>query len=570
MAGLFKARELVRGCGRFSRYLGAEGSGTVPLVALRSEVALSNWTAGQSSGTRAWLKAQGHAKHAAGRLTLVPRLADGPVADSSAADADGGVDTAVLSLGSGGAAGGGAEVLEAFGALPRRMVPATGHTIQLDSRSGGTEEQLEPHELEAAALGWALGSYTFGKAQLGLGVRKGGDAVSNRLAWPATLDSSVRARVSHAASSTYLVRDLINVPAALLSPAALEEATRAVAAEVAPIAGSADVRVAVGCELLSGDSCFGPGKIFPMVWAVGRAAGTDLGDPFAPRLIELTWAPPPPAAGEELPLVTIVGKGVTFDTGGLDLKPAAGMRHMKKDMGGAAQALGLARMVMLGKLRVRLRLLLPAAENAVGPGAFRPGDVLACRRPGFSVEVGNTDAEGRLLLADALWEATEVEEKGGAGGGSGGARPALVIDCATLTGARTVALGGALPPFFCNDDDVAAVLEREAAAAADPLWRLPLWRPYRSWLASSVADINHISEGGKGAGAITAALFLEEFLAPEGGGEDGEGAKKPSWVHVDFQGWNDSTSGERVKGGEAMGMRALFGLVESVANGELG
>ena len=220
-------------------------------------------------------------------------------------------------------------------------------------------------------------------------------------------------------------------------------------------------------------------------------------------------------------------------------------------MAGAAQALGLAHLVAQSKVNVRLRILLPVAENAIGASALRPGDVLRCRRPDYSVEIGNTDAEGRLLLADALWEATEDE------------RPSLVIDIASLTGARTVALGNALPPFFSNDDRVAAVLEGSATRDADPMWRLPLWQPYRSWIKSSIADVCHIAERGSGAGAVTAALFLQQFLAPGRGTDDG--ALQPRWIHVDFSGWNDATEGERVKGGEAMGLRALFGLVEAVA-----
>ena len=274
-------------------------------------------------------------------------------------------------------------------------------------------------------------------------------------------------------------------------------------------------------ETVSGDALLTAG--YPMIHAVGRASERP------PRLIDLRW-------GEaEAPKLTLVGKGVCFDSGGLDLKTADGMRLMKKDMGGAAHVLALAQAIMDAKLGVCLRVLVPAVDNAVSGAAFRPGDVVPTRA-GKTVEIGNTDAEGRLVLADALAEADSEA-------------PELVIDLATLTGAARVALGPDVGALFTDDDELAAALTATARAESDPLWRLPLWAPYRKLLDSDIADIDNISEGPHG-GAITAALFLQEFLK-----------KSTAWAHFDIMAWNRSARPGRPKGGEAVALRALYALV---------
>ena len=259
---------------------------------------------------------------------------------------------------------------------------------------------------------------------------------------------------------------------------------------------------------------------YPTIHAVGRASSR------APRLVDIVWG------DESAPKVTLVGKGVCFDTGGLDLKPASGMKMMKKDMGGAAITLGLAQAIMAANLPVRLRLLLPLVENSVSGNAMRPLDIVRTRK-GLTVEIGNTDAEGRLILCDALAEACTE-------------KPALLIDVATLTGAARVALGPELPALFCNDDEVAARLLAAGTAEDDPLWRMPLWRGYRRMLDSKAADLNNVSEGPH-AGAITAALYLQEFVEPG-----------ISWAHIDVMAWNQRTRPGRPEGGEAQTLRALY------------
>jgi len=315
------------------------------------------------------------------------------------------------------------------------------------------------------------------------------------------------------AEAVALVRDLVDTPAADMGPAELAAAVDGVARGF-----EAEVRITQGDALEQG---------YPMIAAVGRAAVRDR----APRLIELEWGHP------QHPRLAIVGKGVCFDSGGLDLKPSSAMLLMKKDMGGAAHALGLARLVMGARLPVRLHLLIPAAENAVAGNAFRPGDILRSRK-GLSVEIGNTDAEGRLLLGDALARAGEE-------------KPALILDFATLTGAARTALGPDLPALFANDDALAADFAAAAQAVSDPLWRLPLWADYGEMLKSTAADINNAGEGGM-AGAVTAALFLQRFV-PEG----------IPWAHLDTFAWRPSAKPGRPKGGDALGMRAAFALLQA-------
>ena len=312
--------------------------------------------------------------------------------------------------------------------------------------------------------------------------------------------------VERTVAGVALARDLINTPTNDMGPADLEVAVRALAK-----LHKAKVSVVLGDDLLK--------KNFPMIHAVGRASTV------APRLIDLRWG------RSAAPKVTLVGKGVCFDTGGLDIKPSSSMLLMKKDMGGAANVLGLASMLMAAKPDICLRVLIPAVENAIAGNAFRPGDVLPSRK-GITVEIGNTDAEGRLILADALTLADEEE-------------PELLIDMATLTGAARVALGPDIPPFYTNDEKLASDLAAASIATEDPMWRLPLWAPYRKKLSSKVADTNNVTTDGF-AGSITAALFLQRFVE-----------KAASWAHFDIYGWNPTEKPWSPVGGEAQCIRAL-------------
>jgi leucyl aminopeptidase len=363
--------------------------------------------------------------------------------------------------------------------------------------------RLEAGAPGAAALGWLLGQYRFDRYKKPTD-RKG----------PRILLTPDPARIEEAvllAEATGLVRDLVNTPASDLGPAELEAAVRAVAADC-----GAQVTVTSGAALDEG---------YPMVAAVGRAAAAGR----EPRLIELEWG------DQRHPRLALVGKGVCFDSGGLDIKPSAGMRLMKKDMGGAAHALALARLVMKNRLPVRLHLLIPAVENSVSGAAFRPGDVLRSRK-GLTVEVGNTDAEGRLILGDALARAAE---------GS----PEAILDFATLTGAARVALGPDLPALFANDEPLAEALLAGGTAVGDPLWRMPLWSGYEEMLASDVADVGNVSDAPM-AGAVTAALFLRKFV-PDG----------VPWAHLDTFAWRGSAKPGRPKGGDALGLRAAWSAV---------
>jgi leucyl aminopeptidase len=354
-----------------------------------------------------------------------------------------------------------------------------------------------------ATLGWLLAQYRFDR------YRKEKEAVGPRILLsprPAALDETVRV-----AAAVSLVRDLVNTPAGDLGPAEL-------AAAVEAVAKAHDAKF----TLTKGDAL---AESYPMIAAVGRAAGRGRG----PRLIEIEWGNP------DHPRVAFVGKGVCFDSGGLDIKPSSAMLLMKKDMGGAAHALALAQLVMQARLPVRLHLLIPAVENAVSANAFRPGDILASR-VGISVEIGNTDAEGRLVLADALARAGEE-------------KPVLILDFATLTGAARVALGPDLPALFANDDALAADLLAAGEKASDPIWRMPLWDGYSEMIKSSIADVNNAGEGGF-AGAVTAALFLRKFV-PNG----------VPWAHFDTFAWRPAAKPGRPKGGEALGLRAAWEML---------
>ncbi|MBM3618123.1 MAG: leucyl aminopeptidase family protein [Alphaproteobacteria bacterium] len=358
-------------------------------------------------------------------------------------------------------------------------------------------------DLQEAAIGWELATYRF--------KRSGKEKPKSypTLVVPKTVDL---ARVDAFAEGIILARDLVNRPANDLTPYALAEAAKAVAKQ-----HGAKFKVLKDKELLDAN--------YPLIHAVGRASDN------RPCLVDFQWG------DAKAPKVTLVGKGVCFDSGGLDIKPSGGMLLMKKDMGGAATVLGLAHAIMALKLPVRLRVLIPAVENSISANAFRPMDIITSRK-GLTVEIGNTDAEGRLILSDALAEA-DTE------------KPDLLIDFATLTGACRVALGADIPGFFTDDDKLAADITKASAEKLDALWRLPLWEGYRDNLNSDAADLNSASGGAYG-GAITAALYLKEFV---------EQAK--SWVHIDLMAWNQKSRPGRPMGGEAMGLRAIFAMLEA-------
>ena len=370
-----------------------------------------------------------------------------------------------------------------------------------------------PRGLDAqeATLAFALGLYRFDRYRKRPPSKEGGEAVP-RLVAPKGVDIEAVTAVSHACA---LARDMINTPANDMGPLQIETIAREIAEK-----HGATLSVIVGDDLLE--------QNYPAVHAVGRAAVPHR----APRMIEMSWGDP------SHPLVVLVGKGVVFDTGGLDIKPSGGMRLMKKDMGGAAHALALARMVMSAKLPVRLVVLTPVVENAISGDAMRPGDVLQTRA-GLTVEVGNTDAEGRLILADALTRAAEL-------------KPVLTLDLATLTGAARVAMGPFVIPFWTADDRLAGQIEAASRATFDPLWRLPLWDGYREAIESDIADLKNDPDAWAQAGATTAALFLEKFAPTDG-----------SWAHFDVYAWNPKSRPGYPTGGEAQAIRALFSLLKT-------
>lgn len=347
-------------------------------------------------------------------------------------------------------------------------------------------------------LGWGLGSYRFAR------YRK-----PNRA--PAQLVASPAAEVRDVITASLRVRDWVNTPTEDMGPQQLEDAAR----ELAAAHGGQ-------CEVITGDALLE--QNFPAIHAVGRASHR------APRLIALRWG----QAGR--PHVALVGKGVCFDTGGLDIKPADGMRNMKKDMGGAAHALALAGLIMAQELPVQLTLLIAAVENAIGPDAFRPGEVIATRK-GLSIEIDNTDAEGRLVLCDALTYASEQQ-------------PEIVLDFATLTGAARIALGPDLPALFSNNDSLAQQWLQAGETTRDPVWRMPLWRPYLRYLHSGIADL--ANAGSRMAGSVTAALYLERFIA--------EGQ---AWAHLDVYAWNDGERPGRPAGGEALALRSAWSMLKT-------
>jgi len=352
-----------------------------------------------------------------------------------------------------------------------------------------------------ACLGWGLASYRFSRYRS-----------DNKPKPVLVLERDIEDDVRSLCEAQCLVRDLVNTPTEHMGPAQLAEAVMKEGDEF-----DARCSVIVGDDLLT--------QNFPAVHAVGRACNRE------PRLIELSWG------DKDSPVLALVGKGVCFDTGGLDLKSAAGMALMKKDMGGAAHVLALARLVMAHRLPVRLKLLIPAVENSVAGNAYRPGDVISTRK-GLTVEIGNTDAEGRMVLSDALAYACEQS-------------PDLVIDYATLTGAARVAMGPDLPPLFSNHAEVAQGIQQAGDEVEDPLWTLPLYQPYRKLIESPIADLSNSGKSSFG-GCITAALFLEHFVEPE-----------IPWVHIDTFAWNQSDRPGRPQGGEALGLRAVFRYLQT-------
>ena len=438
-----------------------------------SQAMLDGALAGPLERHARWLRAAGFTG-AAGKIQLLP-------------GSDGGIGGAVLGLGND-------EDAFACAAFPSHL-PAGTYAFALAPSA---------HDGNRLALGWAMGSYAFTRF-------KSHERAKMRpvLVWPSDAD---RDNVLRVATGLFLARDLVNTPANEMGPAELAHAAHSVARD-----HGGQMAVIEGRELLN--------RNFPMIWTVGAASSR------APRLIDIAW-------GESTrPRVTLVGKGVCFDSGGLDIKPASGMATMKKDMGGAAAVLAIAQMIMNAKLPIALRVLIPAVENSVSGDAYRPGDVIKSRK-GLTVEVGNTDAEGRLVLADALAEADTQS-------------PELLICMATLTGAARVATGFDLPPFFTQDDKLAADLMRASEREADAMWRLPLWRGYRGLIEGKVADLTNNPDS-PNAGAITAALFLERFVE-----------KAKAFVHFDIAAWNDRAKPGRPVGGEAQAIRAIFAMLKT-------
>lgn len=437
-----------------------------------SEDSLKAWLKRQPASVRNWVRVNGFQAKAGSLLLL--------------SSGQGGISHVLFGMGD----------LESpwdWAGLPKSLPEGT---YRIDAR-------LKVKEADAAALGWLFGGYVFSSYK-----RDANKKPPIRLLWPKGAD---RASVLAMRDAVFLVRDLVSTPASDLGPKELAGEARKLAR-----------RFQAKCRVTSGSVLEKSG--YPAVYAVGK------GSARPPCLIDITWG----RAGR--PLVALVGKGVCFDSGGLDLKPSSAMKLMKKDMGGAAHVLALAHLVMSAKLPVRLRVLIPAVENMPGPNAMRPMDVLQTRK-GLRVEVGNTDAEGRLILADALCEAART-------------KPDLIVDFATLTGAARSALGPDLPALFSNDDGLAKDLLEAAQSENDPLWRLPLWPGYEDMLKSRIADLNSAPDS-PFAGAITAALFLQRFVS-----------KESAWAHLDVFAWNGAERSGRPVGGEAMGLRAVFAVLK--------
>jgi leucyl aminopeptidase len=448
-----------------------DAQGAVPLVTV-GKAGLAAWREAAPARERDWAAATGFSGEA-GKLAFLP-------------DGEGRLGRVLVGRDEGEAA------IWAFAGLSETLPP--GRYRIAAAPEGGDATRL--------ALGWALGTYAFGRYRDAKRETGG-----TELVWPEGAD---RALVERLAAAVFLARDLINTPASDMGPEELADAATGVAEK-----SGAYHRTLVGDALLA--------ENYPTIHAVGRASAR------APRLVDIVWG------DEAAPKVTLVGKGVCFDSGGLDLKQASGMKMMKKDMGGAAIMLGLAQAIMDAGLPVRLRVLLPMVENSVSGNAMRPLDIVRTRK-GLTVEIGNTDAEGRLILCDALAEASQE-------------KPALIVDAATLTGAARVAVGPELAALFCNDEAFALGLAAAGTTEDDPVWRMPLWRPYRRLLDSKIADLNNVSEGPH-AGAITAALYLQEFVDPS-----------VPWAHLDLMAWNSRARPGRPEGAEAQALRALYACV---------
>lgn len=449
--------------------------GSIP-VHLVHEGEFDLWNSAQPERVRNWLSAN-HFRAERNKLVLLP-------------GADGRVESVVYGLGR----------LNVRDELT--LWHATGLPDRLPEGAYHLATSLMPAAATQFAFGWAYGQYKFER------YRRAGAARGVQLRLP---DGVEFEEIERLRAATTLARDLVNTPASDMSPEALANAALDVARRY-----GARHRVVVGDALLA--------EGFPTIHAVGRASAV------APRLVDLEWGNP------AHPKVTLVGKGVCFDTGGLDLKPSSAMLLMKKDMGGAAIALAVAQLVMDANLPVRLRVLIPAVENSVAGNAFRPGDVIVTRK-GLSVEVGNTDAEGRLILCDALALADED-------------RPDVLIDTATLTGAARVALGPELPAMFSTDDAVAGELVRTGMKESDPLWHMPLWSSYDDELSSKIADLNNVSSSGF-AGAVFGALFLKRFVTDT-----------QRWVHLDLYAWNGKERPGRPVGAEPHCARALYAFLK--------
>jgi leucyl aminopeptidase len=454
-------------------FLPKKSAASVPILPVSSEV-FDGWLKKQNKKTQNWVKASGFTA-AKGAVLMMQ-------------DSSGNLDRVVFGTGKD-------DSIYTYSSLPGYL-PKNDAGYYIDAK-------LNREKANAAALGWALGSYHFGS------YKSGGKKQFAPLIWPEAAD---RKSIEATAEAAYLVRDLVNTPANDLGPQELENA-----AENMIEGTDATIKVITGKELLLAD--------YPAIYEVGK------GSPRDPRLIDIRWG------SAKNPRVTLVGKGVVFDTGGLDIKPSSAMLLMKKDMGGAAHVLGLAHMIMAAKLPVCLRVLIPAVENSTDGNSYRPGDIIKTRK-GLTVEIGNTDAEGRVVLGDALAEACRE-------------KPKLIVDFATLTGAARVALGPELPAMFSNNDKMAEELLDSAVKTEDPMWRLPLWQPYFDMIASKTADINNAGSGGM-AGAITAALYLQKFVDAD-----------VPWVHIDTFAWNQGSKPGRPDGGEALGMRAVFDMIKT-------
>jgi len=474
----------VESAGRFESLFLDEATDAVPIEAVRAEE-YEGWLSSQDDATKKWVKGMKFSASLgdSARHLIIPD-------DSST------IKKVVLIVGD---VEGYGEWLSFAGlpsSLPRGMGP-----YKIVSMAGVPPDMV--------ALAWSLGAYSFDY------FKKNAEKPADKFVsveWP---EGASKTTVKHMGEAIFMSRDLISTPGEEMAPGDLQDAAECLASLHR---GSSNT--IVGGDLLK--------RGYPMVHAVGRAAMEGY---HAPRLIDLKWG------SSSDPKLTIVGKGVTFDTGGLDIKPASAMRVMKKDMGGAAVALGLAHLIMAEKVKVNLRVLIPAVENAVNGNAFRPGDILTSRN-GMTTEIGNTDAEGRLVMADALVAGCEES-------------PDLLLDLATLTGAGRVALGADVPAIFSNDDELASDLCSKSKSVNDLVWQLPLFKGYQRMLASKFADVKNVAEGSGYGGAITAALYLQKFVT-----------KDTKWVHMDFMAYNAATRPGRPEGGEAMGLRAMYELIK--------